>query len=251
MLLLGLACGKIPRDNVLDPKNPDSIGDQLVLVEAFVNTNNPHSYNEYMLTALDSLEAIYSGDIVIAEYHRNTIQYVDSLYHLDQSELLYQLYLEASEASLKAVPDVFVNGIRRRIQGASSVSTALFRLQEAVSLEASNVTHFTLELSAWIDGDRLKPEVTIARLGTRDIEDIYIKGVLVIDTGEQNFRHVVRNVVKSSLIPHLRHGDIETISLAELPYFPSHTNTLICYITNKDETQVLQCVSLSITKNDD
>ena len=80
LILFLVECQNIPRDNPLDPKNPESFSSLNILIEAFVNTANPHRYNEYMLAALDSILNSYPNRVVIAEYHRNTEVYLDT-YH--------------------------------------------------------------------------------------------------------------------------------------------------------------------------
>ena len=82
----------IPRDNILDPENPDSYRSHQIMIEAFVNTENPYPYNGYMLGALDSLLHLYKNQLFVAEYHRNTEDY-PSDYHLAENEILYQTYL--------------------------------------------------------------------------------------------------------------------------------------------------------------
>ena len=62
-------CQDIPRDNVLDPKNPESSTRQIITVEAFVNTNNELSYNQNMLNALDLLDEKYPDKLSIMQYH--------------------------------------------------------------------------------------------------------------------------------------------------------------------------------------
>jgi hypothetical protein len=69
-ILLISACEDIPRDNLLDPQNPDSYTSSIILLEAFVNTNNPLPYNLWALEALDEIGGLYGTKIVIAEYHR-------------------------------------------------------------------------------------------------------------------------------------------------------------------------------------
>ena len=45
VFLFVISCSEIDRDNILDPKNPSSKRDKVLLLEAFVNTENPAPYN--------------------------------------------------------------------------------------------------------------------------------------------------------------------------------------------------------------
>ena len=55
LLPLLLNCGSLDRDNLLDPKNPNSNADQVVLVELFVNDNTGY---EFCDTVLETIEDI-------------------------------------------------------------------------------------------------------------------------------------------------------------------------------------------------
>lgn len=235
----------IPRDNVLDPKNPNSLCLRKITIEAFVNTNNPYPYNQYMLSALDSLLKLYPGRLVVAEYHRNTEQDT-SEFHLNENELLYQHYLDAVGSSLKGVPDVFINGVENRVQGASSVQSALLRLQQVILSEMTKNSHFTIELSYQLESGRLKPEATLARLGSEDAENILLKAVLVSRMDEDVHKRVVRGGVKSSVIPALARGEIETFTLPEIPMDESVFNRLIVYVTDQNEQSIYQCESIEV-----
>ncbi|MEJ2050029.1 MAG: hypothetical protein P8Y60_09370, partial [Calditrichota bacterium] len=99
ILLLSI-CKDIPRDNPLDPQNPNSYQQNVILLEAFVNTNNPYNYNLWALQALDSIAETYGSHVVIAEYHRNTSQFTDPLAD-PLFELLYEKYVEHSASVMK------------------------------------------------------------------------------------------------------------------------------------------------------
>ena len=245
-LFLLLGC-EIPRDNPLDPKNPDSYRARKIMVEAFVNTENNQQFNQYMLSALDALLDTYPDRLIVAEYHRNTEAYTDR-YHSNDNELLYQHYLDGINSDLKGVPDVFINGIQYRIQGASSVESATFRLQEALSREIPGNCHYTLELAYEIQNDRLIPHITLARLGSQNTRDILIKAVLVSKFDNVYHQRVARGIVRSNTIPELKHGEFRTFVLPELPLDPSVENTLIAYVTDQSELTIYQSEILQIDR---
>ncbi len=167
--LIGLGllsgCSDIPRDNLLDPKNKNSIRPQIVAVDVFVNTGNDLQYNQYMLSALDQLQQKYAGQINIAEYHRNTTDYTDPL-TLPENEILYNVYLAAFAAQGKGVPDVFLNGIAERIQGASSIATAVIRLEQALQPLLLQNSFFTIESEINRNDDQADISIKLARLGS-------------------------------------------------------------------------------------
>jgi hypothetical protein len=243
------ACDDIPRDNILDPKNPDSLRPQKVLIEAFVNTANNFQFNQYMIEALDSLSQLYDDRIIVAEYHRNTEDFQD-IYHRSENESHYQNYLTALNSSLKGVPDVFINGIEKRIQGASSVETALFRLLESVSEAIKKNSRFTMDLNFQINDNKLIPEVTLARLQNSDAENILLSTILISRIDDNYHKRVVQGIVKSSLIPKLSGGEVKTITLPEFNLDKSLLNTLIAYVTDINETIVYQCESIMVELNE-
>jgi hypothetical protein len=243
-VVLLTACGNIPRDNPLDPKNPNSFHSKRVLIEAFVNTQNPFRYNEYMITAIDSLYILYPNQLIIAEYHRNTDQYKDP-YHLHENEWLYQNYLNDTN-SLKGVPDVFINGAENRVQGASSVESALFRLQEVILPQLTQNSYFLLEFNYHILDEKMTPHITLTRLGDKNIENILVKAVLTSQMDTIYHKRIVRGSVKSSLIPLLSHGEVIDLSLPEILIDSSLLNHLIIYITDQTERFVYQSKWISL-----
>jgi hypothetical protein len=247
-LTLFVECGDIPRDNPLDPKNTSSVRAFTVMIEAFVNTDNPSQYNQYMLAALDSLIRLYPNQINVVEYHRNT-QTSPSNYHLDKNEILYQNYLNGLGSSLVGVPDVFFNGISQRVQGASGVETALFRLQQALSSEIIRNSHYTLEISYRIQNSKIIPEVTLARLGSESASNFLIKAILISDQGDHYHKRVVGDYVKSTVISTLSYGDQQTITLPEMDFNPSLPGQLVFYICDSNESLIYQSASMRIQNN--
>ena len=180
MALLLISCKDIPRDNLLDPQNPDSYQGSTILLEAFVNTNNPYNYNQWALQALDSIAEIYGSRVVIAEYHRNTSQYTDPLAD-PLFELLYDKYVQNSASPVKGVPDVFINGTGNRVQGASSVSSVLSRLNAALVDQVILENQYTLQPGEIkINGSEVNASCTIARLGNRSSENLLLKMILLL-----------------------------------------------------------------------
>ena len=243
-VLLWLACGNVPRDNILDPRNPDSIAAQKVMIEAFVNTSNPFSVNEYALQALDSLSTLYRNRIIIAEYHRNTAEYSDE-YHTEKNELLYQHYVARFD-NFKAVPDIFMNGTSQRIQGASSTSYSVFRLEAALQDEMLKNTYFLLQPGYSREGNTISPEVRIARLGRQTVRQIIVKAMVVSDISEPLLKRVVRNTVESQIISQMSPGEQKKIVLPEMGLDSSNPNSLIVYVTNAEATEIYQCASIEI-----
>ena len=74
------SCKDIPRDNILDPKNPSSKQDKVLLLEAFVNTSHHTPYNYYVLHAIEtlSMDENLKDRLIFIEYHRDAIDSSDA-----------------------------------------------------------------------------------------------------------------------------------------------------------------------------
>lgn len=242
--VLFFMCGDMPRDNVLDPKNPDSLALRKVMIEAFVNTNNPLGINEYALEALDSLSLLYGDRVMIAEYHRNTADYTDPL-HLEKNELMYQHYVALFD-HIKGVPDVFINGSGARIQGASDVAYSMFRLEQVLAGEVSENACFLIEPGYSVSGDKLRPEVRLARLGSENAENLLVRALIVSHLNRPLHTRVVQAVAESNIIPVLKHGEQQVVVFPDLAFDRGLLNTLIVYVTDAQSTTIFQCESKAI-----
>jgi hypothetical protein len=238
--LLVVAACDIPRDNPLDPKNPKGNRPKKILIEAFVNLNTGFPFDGYMLGALDSIESIYPGRVIIAEYHRN-VQNAQSPYTRAENEILYQHYVNAFQPVMKAAPDVFFNGTQARVQGASSQDAAFFRLQEALIGLVSENGQFSIQIETSLSGTRLTPTATLARLGDTDAEDLLVKAIAVSRIAAPNLTRVVVSDVERKEIDILKHGEIQTIEFEAMTVDPSFSVDLIVILCDKGENTVFHC----------
>ena len=239
-ILIFFQCNDLPRDNVLDPGNPNSYQSSVILVEAFVNTNNPFPYNEWALQALDSLEVIYGSKIVIVEYHRDTQEFSDPYSQPLIVEPLYEKYVQNSVIKTKGVPDIFINGYKNRIQGASSVESVLSRVNTVLSSETGLNNYFTLEPTDIVLGDnQLRISCKIARLGNQSASNLLLRAILVKRINSQALKRVAIHIVKTEQISKMEAGDIRTIDfepivISQVPDF------IILSVTSANELVVYQ-----------
>jgi len=243
MALLLISCKDIPRDNLLDPQNPESYQESIILLEAFVNTNNPYSYNQWALQAIDSIADIYGSRVVIAEYHRKTSLYNDSLFN-QLFELLYDKYVQNSVSPVKGVPDVFINGTGNRVQGASSVSSVMSRLNAVLADQVILENHYTLQPGeVKINGSEMSASCTIARLGNRSSENLLLKMILLQRINNQELKRVVRDLKKSTVISRLEAGEIKTIIFDSVSFSENPDEIIFC-LTSSDELTVYQSIQV-------
>jgi hypothetical protein len=238
-LIFLIGCGDLPRDNVLDPQNPNSYQESTILLEAFINTANPYDYNRWALQALDSIRQQYRSDIIIAEYHRDTQQYADP-YSNSIFELLYEKYVAHSDPAIKGVPDIFINGISQRVQGASGVSAVMSRLNAILSDMIIVNSYFTLEPgNIHVSDSEISATCKIARLGNQSAEDLLLRLIAVHAYNSGELKRVVTNLVKSDIISRLNAGEIKTVVFDAVP-ISIRPSALIFSLTSADELIVYQ-----------
>jgi hypothetical protein len=246
ILALGwIACTDIPRDNPLDPKNNDSIRPQIVSLDVFVNTSNDLDYNERMLSAVDQLEQKYGTEITVAEYHRNIPGYPDSLAR-DESEILYETYVNAYAPDTKGVPDVFLNGTTDRVQGAFSTANALLRLEQSLQPLLLQNSYYTLEPKLSRNGDLLTIEAKLARLGATAAENILLKAILVQKIDNQYLKRVVRRILISDTILEISAGEVKTISLGSVSILSNSDYRIILNVTLGDGIAIYQSLGTDV-----
>jgi len=245
-LALLIKCQDIPRDNLLDPQNPGSYQESTILLEAFVNTSNPYEYNLWALQALDSIENQYRSEIIIAEYHRDTQQYTDPYSKPLIFEPLYEKYVEHSVPAIKGVPDIFINGSLRRVQGASSVGSVLDRLYSELSELVIVNNHFTLEpADIHITATELKASCKIARLGNQPAGNLLLKVILLKNFNSSELKRVVIDSRKSDIISQLNAGEIKTVVFNSIPV-TQRPDRLIFSLTSSDELTVFQNIKVDL-----
>jgi hypothetical protein len=242
-------CKDIPRDNPLDPKNPSSIRAQTVLIEAFVNTNaqlaDSVQYNQNMLTALYQLQIKYDTKITVAVHHRNLASYQDPL-AIFESEDVYLRYLQTEDEPVKGVPDVFINGSDTRIQGATTSTNALYRLETALQPLLIANSYFTIEPEVHLNNGTLSCKLTIARLGDSASDDILAKMLVLQDVGNQWERNAVRAMRRSNLIPEILPGDRKEISFSDVTGLETHPTRVVISVVSEDEYTIFQSIRVEL-----
>jgi hypothetical protein len=232
-LILFVSCNDIPRDNILDPKNPNSYRALKISLEAFVNTENDFQYNEHMLNALKTIVEKYPKKSVLLQYHRNTTNYTDSL-AIRANEIVYEQYISKFD-NLKGVPDVFINGSINRVKGASSVESAVERIDEAIQPLLIENSHFTIEPVVIRNNSQISISANIARLGSRSIEDIVVRVILAEEIDSDLRLRVVRVIENSNIIPRLEPGEQKEIKFSDVMlYTDKDTYAIFSVISNQD-----------------
>ncbi|RMF57685.1 MAG: hypothetical protein D6748_10645 [Calditrichaeota bacterium] len=231
-------CEDIPRDNPLDPRNPNSIREHKVLVEAFVNTSNPFNYNEVALEALDSLVSYNSEQMIIVEYHRNSRDYSDP-YHLPENDALYQSYLSIY-GGISGMPDVFFDVQGARVQGASTVANSFRRFSNALSGLLNQNSEYALEIHYEKNGNLIRPKITLAKLGTTDGQDLQIRAILIAQIDNSFLKRVVRDY-SSLTVATLPHGRYDSFNLPGLTIRePQQPHALVAVVSDRSGLVIYQ-----------
>ena len=238
------ACKDIPRDNVLDPKNPSSYSDWIISIEAFVNTENDKLYNEYLIEALNSISIQYPGKVTIAQYHRNVATFTDSL-SIPENEYIYEDYINQFD-SQKGVPDVFINGALERVKGSSSVENTIERIERALLPLLKENSHFTIEPELSRQEGNLSINIKLARLGSFQTENIFLRVMLIEKIDSEYLSRVVRSIQSSNLIPALEPGEVKEISFDGIEYNAGAHQSLILNVLSNEDHIVRQSIEVAI-----
>jgi len=243
-LFLIYACKDIPRDNILDPKNPSSYRNWVISIEAFVNTQNDQFYNEYLIKALNELSQRYPETITIAHYHRNVASFLDSL-SIPDNEFIYEDYVNKFD-SQKGVPDVFINGTLDRIKGSSTIESSIERIERVLLPLLKENSHFTIEPEVSTQGDRLSLNIKLARLGSIAADEIFVRVILVEQIDHNYLSRVVRSVQSSNIIPPLEPGEVKELKIDEIKINPESNQSLVIHVISNNNLIVKQSLEVSI-----
>ncbi|MBC7186751.1 MAG: hypothetical protein H5U38_06920 [Calditrichaeota bacterium] len=205
LLALACQCGDLPRDNPLDPKNPRSQRERVILAEAFVSDDPAAAYCGYALDALAQLEAeVGSAHLLIAEYHLpNPGKWVDP-HAVPEARLRYE---ELAQTGL-GIPDVFFDGPAGRVQGAYSAATAYDRYRRLYDAHRTSAGLFTIEGEVARTNAEVKVQVSLARLGSQPARALLLRAVLVRDLGMDRHHHVVKAVFSGQRVEDLQAGEV-------------------------------------------
>ncbi len=234
----GLRCNDLNRSNPLDPANPKSARIQVALIEAFVNDSAP--FSPFALEALTEIASqLNENKFLILEYHLPSQSYPDTLAS-PAAKARYDFYVTQDQA----VPDIFIDGLRHRIQGAASKSTALKQYQAALTLERHAISHFTIEASSLISDNEFFVEISIARLGEEEFSNFSIRAVAFEDTGEPGHHFVVRSVLPSETIPSIDAGGQIEVTLSTLISAGAKLQhwQVVVFIQQNSNKEILQSV---------
>jgi hypothetical protein len=214
ILFILLSCGDLERNNVLDPKNPNSEANRIVIVELFVVNNTGY---EYCNTALGALEELcesenYRGKVLALEYHLKKDNLNDS-YALTQC---YDRYVEYEPIQAnRGIPDAFFNGKIERVQGAS-IAKVKDRYETILAELTNNKSYFRFEAKKTIEGNSFGLNVKVVRLGTKKKENLNLIVVLYEDVGTDLHRYVVRKIFEHQTINTINPGEVKSF------YFSDH-----------------------------
>lgn len=234
-VFLCLGCEDLPRDNILDPKNPSSRTDQIVVIEAFVNTNEDlPPYNFWMLDALKTLKDKYTDKVIICEYHR-TIGMYDDPFAIRESDFIQDSYTEE-----KGVPDVFLNGSVVNIRGSSGPNNSLNRLEMALQDLLNKNSFFEIEPEISRNGNSLKINAVIARLGSKSAGNIFLRAVVKEYIDATYHRNVVRDIVQSTTIERINPGDKETLTFETVELGSGGPYSLVLIVSSSENMENYQ-----------
>ncbi len=247
LVLLLSACKDIARDNVLDPKNPDSFNQSVILIEAFVNTEV--HYSGWAVQSLSNLAATYGEDVVIAEYHRDLTGYPDD-YNDSSTDLkftnLHDKYVGQNPDIPRSVPDVFINGHANRISGAADATSVNEQASGIVENLLSQKNYYKIEPIIENNGSgNLSISCRIARLGNKSANGLKVRAIFIKDHQLSDLNRVVMDMTLALQIADIESGGFKEVELGDFSLGTSPSYILIALLL-EDERTILQCVKQDI-----
>lgn len=228
-------CGDLDRDNPLDPKNPNSSVVRAILVELFVNDSTKFDYCNYALDAIERLaqREEFKDNLYVLEYHlTNRASDWNDSYALDEFNQRYYQYVP--NLSERGIPDAMFNGLVNRIQGAS-LENIENRYSEAADQFLGQSSFFHIEAEKQISNNSMQLEVTIARYGKSDEDNIDLLAVLYEDIGAPRHHYVARKIFQKQSIPKIKHGEIKSFNFSEQLPQVSNINNLFVLVILQDQ----------------
>jgi hypothetical protein len=222
-------CADLERCNPVDPKNPDSSREKIVLIESFVNQSGGSVIAE-ALAGLDQLMREYnSHNFIYLEHHVAKTPSTDPL-ALETSLARYLTFVP--QATQQGLPDVFFNGSAARVQGASTASLAYQRYREQLEGQLSEKSFFTIEATARMLQDQVVLSSRIARLGRHDASDVIVYDILAETL--QAKHPVVRAIVPVKTFDTIQCGEIKSMSTMIALNVEWQKSQLVAYIVIQD-----------------
>lgn len=195
--------------NPLDPDNPAAKGTRTVLLEAFVNNGTGEPYVATALAALDKIQEQFKDRIAIIEYHIISAKWNDSL-STQESWARYNQYVKEKFG----IPDIFIDGGKFRIQGASSLENFSSRCRQAVETALLEPAYISIEARTMVNSDQLTVPGKIARLGKDRSTGVVLRGFIIEDLGVAGHHHVERQLLTPISIGTLNPGDIKNFTFS-------------------------------------
>ena len=247
LFIFFLSCADLERDNLLDPRNPDSYSATVPLIEAFVNLAHPSPYNAWAIQSLNALDAQFGRQINIVEYHRDlqidSITYDDPYNDSDQQAFFLQLqtrYVQLWPDLPRVLPDVYLNGAASRFSGAYNANSLKSAMESAISELIAQKNDYILEIESKRESGLVTVNCLVARLGNEADQNLRLRVLFVKKATFQTLtlNYVVKMSWPSILIDKIKAGQYQTIEAGQIA--ESRADGVVCALVLENEQQVLQ-----------
>ncbi len=232
----------LDRSNPLDPKNENSRIEKTVLVEAFINS----SVDGYVTWAKEGLEKLNehfnSSNLLILEHHVERTQGTDP----DACSASLSRYLAfVPDSDQQGIPDVFIDGVGRRVQGASDSETAFQRYLQPTEQRFLGTGQFYIECQASLNNSKLELDGKLACLGKQSAENIAVYAV-VVEELSASADLIVRDIVLVHSIDKIDDGNVVDInkSISFFSEWDELKTSLVVFVQNRNTLEVYQSTRL-------
>ena len=247
LLLLLAGCSDIPRDNLLDPKNPQGYSDSVILIEAFVNTSAaiPGGYSEMAEAGLDEVQRFYGDKVIIVEYHRDIKGY-DDPFNTSTTNIrftqLHEAYTTGQEIP-RAVPDIFINGSERRVSGASSAATVAEQVRQKTAEISEGKNYLSIDIEAeLLHSAEIQVTCRIASLGNKAAENKKLRLIYLTKGANNSGGRTVQDLVMVEKMPDISKGGIVKVTFDSY-LFTEKPDKIVVAVTSGDGLHIIQAAA--------
>ena len=246
LLLLLANCSDIPRDNLLDPKNPDGFTDSVILIEAFVNTSStiPGGFSEMAEEGLNEVQDFYGSQVIIVAYHRDVQTYDDSL-NTEASNIrfteLHDAYTDGKSIP-RAVPDIFINGAGRRVSGASSATSVAEQVRHKTVDLTDEKNYLSMDVQAtFLQYNEIQVSCRIASLGNKSTKNKKLRLIYLREGQTSGALPAVLDLVMGENMPDISKGGIVKVTFDSFT-FTERPDKIVVAVTSDDGLEIDQAV---------
>ena len=182
--------------------------------------------------------------MILVIYHRNAKTYSDQR-PVTNVEPLYTNYIN-SAGGISGVPDVFINGPLKRVQGASSPDNVYERTNLFINEIIKELAFFTIEADIKEKLNQIEVTYRISTLGFQSAKNLLLRILFITDHLDLQpfYNYSVSQIIDPITISQIDAGEFveETIILDKVP----QAQRIVLLLSDKDQQEIYYAIEKDI-----